>query len=110
MTLCTFSLLHVAEPPRITIHPQDLMDVIAGNPVMFTIQATGTKPLNYLWQWNPATEGVSEKWQLCSGVEGFNTATLTIPSVQKSNKGRYRCVIWNSAGSQTSKPAKLEVS
>ena len=74
---------------------------------MFTVQATGTEPLNYLWQWNPAKEGGSEEWQPCSSVEGSNTTTLTIPSVQKSNQGSYRCVISNSAGSQTSKPAKL---
>ena len=76
----------------------------------FTVQATGTKPLHYLWQWNPAKEGASEEWQPCSGVEGYDTATLTISSVQKSNRGNYRCVISNCAGSQTSKPAKLEVS
>ena len=77
----------------------------------FTVQATGTEPLNYLWQWNLAKEGASEEWQPCSGVKGSDTATLTIPSVhQKSNRGSYRCVISNCAGSQTSKPAKLEVS
>ena len=104
------SLLHAAEPPRITTHPNDLVHAIPGNPVMFTVQATGTKPLNYHWQWNPAKEGESEEWQPCSGVEGSDTTTLTIPSVQKSNNGSYRCVISNCAGSQTSKPAKLEVS
>ena len=77
---------------------------------MFTIQATGTEPLNYNWQWNPAGEGASEKWQPCKGAEGSDTTTLTIPSVQKSNKGSYHCVIANCAGSQTSRPAKLEVS
>ena len=103
-------LLHVAKPPTITTHPQDLMNVISGNPVMFTIRATGTEPLSYHWQWNPAEEGASEEWQPCSGAEGYDTATLTISSVQKSNRGSYRCIISNCAGSQTSKPAKLEVS
>ena len=85
------------------------MDIVSGNPVIFTIQATGTEPLNYLWQWNPAKEGASEEWQPCSGVKESNTATLTISSVQKSNKGSYRCIISNCTGSQTSKAAKLEV-
>ena len=76
----------------------------------FTVQATGTEPLNYQWQWNPAKEGGSEEWQPCRGVQGFSTAALTILNVQKSNKGSYHCVISNCAGSQTSKPAKLKVS
>ena len=76
----------------------------------FTVQATGTEPLTYQWQWNPAKEGGSEEWQPCSHVEGFSTATLTIPNVQKPNNGSYRCVISNCVGSHTSKAAKLEVS
>ena len=71
---------------------------------MFTVQATGTKPLNYQWQYNPDMEGWSEEWEPCSGS---NTATLTIPTVQKSNEGSYRCVVSNCAGSRTSKAAKL---
>ena len=86
------------------------MDAIPGNPAMFTIQATATKPLTYNWQRNPTGEGGSEEWQPRSGVEGSDTTTISIPSVQKSNKGSYRCVISNCAGSQTSRPVKLEVS
>ena len=105
------SLVHAAEPPRITSHPEDSKPVAFSlEPVTFTVQAYGTEPLNYHWQRNPPKEGVSEEWQPCSGVDGSDTATLTIPSVQKSNKGSYRCVISNCAGSQTSKPARLEVS
>ena len=105
-TVLSLHLLHVAEPPRITTHPKDfkLEDTVLGQQVSFTIQATGTKPLNYQWQYNPDTEGWSEEWQPCSGS---NTATLTIPSVQKSNEGSYRCVVSNCAGSRTSKAAKL---
>ena len=104
------SLLHVAELPRIAIHPEDSIAAIPEKSVTFTVQATGTEPLNYHWEWNPAKEGGSEEWQPCSGVEGYDTATLTIPSVQKSNEGMYRCVISNCAGSKPSKPAELKVS
>ena len=52
---------------------------------------------------------MSEEWKPCSGVEGFDSATLTIPSVQPLNKGSYRCVVSNNAGRQASKPAILEV-
>ena len=99
--------LHVAEPPRITTHPQELKAVIQGKPAKFTIQATGTEPLRYNWQWKPAAE--EGEWQPCP-TEWSDDASLIIPSVQKSNEGWYRCVISNCAGSQTSNPAKLEVS
>ena len=78
---------------------------------MFTVQTTGTEPLDlsYRWQWKPAgEEGRSEEWQLCD-VEGPQTATLSIPSVQNTNEGVYRCIISNQAGSQTSKSAKLSI-
>ena len=102
--ILSLHLLHVAEPPKITTHPKDLVNTVSGQQVLFTVHAAGTKPLNYQWQYNPDTEGWSEEWQPCSGS---NTATLTIPSVQKSNEGSYRCVVSNCAGSRTSKDAKL---
>ena len=102
--MCLF--LHAADPPRITTHPQDLKDAIQGKPTKFTIQATGTEPVNYHWKWKPATE--EGEWQPCR-AEWCNGATLTIPSVQKSNEGSYCCVVSNYAGNQTSNPAKLSV-
>ena len=102
-----FSPMYVAEPPRITTHPQDLKDAVPGKHVLFTIKATGTEPLNYQWEWKSTMD--DDEWQSCK-VETFSGAessTLTIPSVQKSNEGNYRCVISNCAGSQASHPAKL---
>ena len=101
--------LHVADPPSITTHPQDIKDAIQGKFANFAIQVTGTEPLSYHWQWNPAEEeGGSKEWQPCPA--GWSDgATLTIPSVQKSNEGSYRCVISNCAGTQTSNSAKLSV-
>ena len=74
--------------------------------MLFTVQATGTGPLSYHWQWKPA--GDSEEWQP-SDTEWSDDATLTIPSVHKSNEGSYRCVISNCAGTQTSNPAELSI-
>ena len=102
--LCLF--LHVADPPRITIHPQDL-NAIQGKSAKFIIRATGTEPVNYHWQWKPAEE--EGEWQPCP-AEWCDGATLIIPSVQKSNEGSYCCVISNCAGNETSKPANLTVS
>ena len=102
--------IYAAEPPRVTSHPQDVKDAVPGEPVTFTAEATGTQPLNYQWECKPAMDDDSE-WQLCD-VERFpgaDSSTLPIPSVQKSSEGSYRCVISNSAGSQTCNAAKLTV-
>jgi len=100
---------HAAEPPRITLHPQELNDAVQGESVMCTIQATGTKPLSYLWQWKPVEEeGGSEEWQPCP-AGWCHDDTLTIPSVWKSNEGNYCCIVSNCAGSETSNPAFIVV-
>ena len=107
--IITVTFLSVAEPPRITNHPQDFKDVVPGTPVNFIITTTGTEPLSYQWQWKPAgEEGGSEEWQLCD-VEGAQTVMLSIPNVQKSNEGKYRCNISNCAGIQTSNTATLSL-
>ena len=100
--------IHVAEPPRITTHPQDLKNAVPGKLAKFTIQAIGTEPLNYNWQWKPSAEVGSEEWRTCD-AEWCDGATLTIPSVQQSSEGSYCCVVSNCAGSMVSKPAQLSV-
>ena len=99
-------VIAVDEPPNITSHPDSLKEVRPGKAVAFTVQATGTQPLMFQWQWKPAEEGdESEEWQSCD-VEG---PTLAIPRVQKSDEGQYHCVVYNHVGRQISKPAQLEV-
>ena len=101
--------IHAARPPRITAHPQQLNDAVPGETLAFTIQSSGTQPLNY--QWEIKTGDGSGEWQLCD-VERFpgaNCSRLTIPSVQKSNEGFYRCVVSNNAGCQTSEPVNLNI-
>ena len=94
------------EPPEVTNHPESLAEVGLGQVVSFTVQATGTHPLNYQWEWKSAG---SKEWKPCN-AEGSDGVKITIPSVQKSDEGQYRCVVNNIAGSQKSKPARLEVS
>ena len=108
---CTHSvsLTHVVEPLKIITHPQELKDVIEGESAKFTIQASGTEPLKYHWQWKPAeSESESEKWLPCPANWSVG-ATLTVPKVEKLNEGSYRCVVSNLAGEQTSNSAKLGV-
>ena len=101
--------MQTADPPRVTAHPQGAKDVVPGQPITFTVETTGTEPLNYQWQWKPAgEEGGSEEWQLCD-MESSDGTILTIPSVQKLNEGSYQCVVSNCAGSQISKVAKLSI-
>ena len=103
--------IHIAHPPRIITHPQDLKNFVRGKCAKFIIQATGTEPLSYQWlHLNLPAEGRgSEEWQSCP-AEWSDGGTLTIPNVQKCNEGNYLCVIRNCAGEQTSEEAKLEVS
>ena len=92
-----------------TIHPKALKDAVPGQPVTFTVHATGTKPIKYQWQWKPAgEEGGSEECQLCD-TEWCSGNTLSVPNVQKLNEGSYQCIISNRAGFQISKAAKLSV-
>ena len=106
------NFLHVADPPTITQHPEELNGVVPGKPVTFAVRATGTEPLAYQWQWKSAGEGSSSgEWQECN-AERFpdaNSPKLIISSVQKSNEGSYRGVVSNCSGIQISKPAKLSI-
>ena len=95
---------YAADPPKITTNPREIKDAISGNPVTFSIQATGTESLNY--QWKLKSGGESEGWERFAGA---NNSTFTIPSVQKSNEGSYCCTVSNGAGSKTSQCATLTV-
>ena len=104
-SVCYLHFFYAAEPPRITSHPQHMKGVVAGKPT-FTVETTGTEPLNYQWEWKPAMDDGDE--QPCDEMfPGTHSSTLTIPRVQKSNEGSYCCVVSNCAGEQTSCPAKL---
>ena len=106
-TLQVYNNCCLDEPPAITSHPKSLKQ-ISDKPVTFTVQATGTEPLKYNWEWKPAMKDASKEWRSCDS-EWSNGATLTIPKVEKSNEGYYRCVVSNCPGSQTSNPATLSV-
>ena len=101
-TACCFGSL-AADPPRITTDPREIKDAVPGNLVEFSIQATGTEPLNYQWERKIGDANDVER------IPGANSSTLTISSVQKSNEGSYRCTVSNCAGSETSQCATLTV-
>ncbi len=86
----------VAVPPEITSHPE-AQTVDAGASVTFSVTATGSDPLAYVWQKDGAD------------ITGANAASYTIPSAAESDEGTYRCVVSNAAGTATSNGAALSV-
>jgi len=87
--------LTVVTPPVITQHPSSLA-LDAGQGATFTVAATGLF-LSYQWQKDTVD------------LPGQTGASLIFPSVSTLNDGSYRCVVSNSAGSDTSNPATLVV-
>lgn len=83
--------------PIITSQPLN-QSVKVGSTVTFSVTATGTAPLYYQWRVNS------------KNITGAKSSSLTLTNVPKSlnNKG-YSVVISNSAGSVTSRQARLTV-
>ena len=54
----------VAKAPKITSQPVSHNNILPGNSVVFSVQSTGTKPLNYHWQWKQfGKAGEKGGWQ-----------------------------------------------
>ncbi len=80
----------VSAPPR----PQT---IIAGNPVTFTVSATGSPSPTYQWRFN----GVA--------IAGANGSSYTIASAQTANAGNYDVIVGNLLGQIVSSEAQLSV-
>ena len=101
-----FLSILVVSFPRIGFQPSSQRDILPGKSVTFAIQATGTQPLNYQWQWKRfGKKGEKDGWQDLSR----QGSTFQVMGVRASNAGYYRCVVSNSAGSETSQCASLTV-
>ena len=86
-----------AVAPSIAAQPND-QRVKAGASATFTVVATGSSPLHYLWRKNN------------SAIAGANTASFTTPVTTTADSGSiYSVVVSNSAGSVTSRDANLAV-
>ena len=93
------------DPPQITQHPANQLEVDPGSTVIFTVTATtDVGSLTYQWQLNDTNIDPPP-----AGVSGATTNTLTITNVQERNERMYRCVVSNAAGSTTSNAAQLTV-
>jgi hypothetical protein len=83
--------------PSITMQPAD-QTVIAGQPVTFSVTATGAPTLTYQWQRNQVN------------IMGANATTFMIsPTVLGDNGAKFRCVVMNGSGTAMSNEATLTV-
>ena len=99
--------------PNVTSHPISLENAPPGKEVAFSVQATGTQPLSYQWQWKQFGEkGEQNGWQnLCCESCTLQVVEneLKFTRVEACNAGYYRCVVSNCAGSEISCCASLTV-
>jgi hypothetical protein len=89
-------------PPVIADQPSSRTNNM-GTTALFSVTATGTEPLTYLWQKNGSALSDGGK------VSGATTATLTLNNVSTNEAGSYSVVVTNVAGSVTSSNAVLTV-
>ena len=82
--------------PSITTQPSSQTVAMGGN-VTFSVSATSSVPLTYLWRKD--------------GIPNYNssTSTLTLSNVQSSDAGNYYVVVSNGVASATSNSAVLTV-
>lgn len=86
----------VAAKPSITTQPVGLT-VNAGSAATFSVVATGTAPLTYLWYLNTGA------------IATATSTSYSIPATQTANAGNYTVVVSNGYGNTTSNAAKLTV-
>jgi lysophospholipase L1-like esterase len=83
--------------PGITLQPLS-QSVVAGQPVTFTVGASGSDPLSYQWQRNTVT------------IPGATSPSYTITAATLADSGAgFRCVVTNGMGNATSTAAVLTV-
>ena len=94
--------LTVTLPPTISGQPQSLF-VTNGSPASFSVAASGTAPLVYVWQKNGAN--------LSNGgnVSGAGTGKLILSTTTTNDTGSYAVIVSNSWGSVTSSAVALTV-
>ena len=84
-------------PPQVVNQPANVR-VAVGQKATFSVAATGSTPLRYQWQRNG------------TDISGATEATYSLPSAVAGDSGaKFRCVVTNSFGSDTSAEATLTV-
>src|SRR6185437_6466924 len=83
-------------PPAIISQPQSVA-VAPAQPAQFTVTASGSRPLNYQWQFGSGA------------IPGATDSSYSIASAQPVNAGNYTVTVTNNFGSVTSAVAVLTV-
>ena len=91
------------DPPKVIHHPNS-QTVSTGVETTFTVEATGD---DLIFQWQKNGSDVHND----SNYSGTDTNTLSITHVNKSDGGRYRCLVKNEVkrDGEVSEEAKLHV-
>ncbi len=92
-----------AVPPKVVSSPTGLTN-LAGTSATFTVQASGTPVLSYLWRKGgiPLNDGVNN-------VSGSRTPTLSLTNLTGANAGAYTVLVSSPFGTVTSAVANLSV-
>jgi hypothetical protein len=95
---------NVSVNPKITIHDQPIsIAVCEDNMASFSVNATGTEPLTYQWQYNESN--LSDDGR----INGSTASQLNIPLATNSDEGIYKVTIYSGCGNITSSSATLAV-
>ena len=101
-----FSSNLTAEPPKVTSQPTNQTDILPGEAVKFSVQATGAQPLEYQWKWKQfGKEGERDEWKDLPAKDN----TFQIMEVKAHDAGYYHCVVSIGAASETSQCVSLTV-
>jgi alpha-tubulin suppressor-like RCC1 family protein len=84
-------------PPVITHQPASIV-VARGATALFCVQADGSRPLSYQWQFNS------------NNIFAANSSCYSITNVQPSHTDAYRCIVSNAYGSTNSTSGLLLLS
>jgi PKD repeat protein len=95
--------LSVCTPPQVVSEPGN-QDMNLGDTAQFGITATGS---SLTYQWQKSTDGAT--WNTVIGGTGATSAAYRLVSVASDNNARFRCIIVNGCGKDTSAFAFLYV-
>ena len=98
---CIFFIFHLVDPPEITQGPES-QSVATGADTTFTVEATGD---DIEFQWQKDERNITDNESRFNFSRSADTSTLCIQHTEKSDKGRYRCLVKNPV-EKKGKPSK----
>ena len=87
----------LGDPPSLVEEPPNQLEVLQGDPIFFSIEATGDRPLSYRWTRDDVEEPISI------------ARSFSIPFAQFEDSGSYRVEISNRFGSIISRNSVIVV-